>query len=243
MKLKLLCAVILFSSLDGFSQTEKIVKGKVMFLDYSVSNTEIINTNSKEITTSDAEGNFSIAVKLNDWLVFVAKNYELKRLYVTPLTYGKEDLIISLTLKPEELAEVTIFNTASTKASIMKQLKYQNLGAYDLDKLPSAVKAVDFSDSPIANGVDFVQIGNMVAGLFSNGKEKEKIPEDKFITLAQSMIDKKYFLENLKLKEDEINLFLQYCEADPRSKTAIKDKNILSIMDFLNFKNEEFKKF
>ena len=56
------------------------------------------------------------------------------------------------------------------------------------------------------------------------------------------MIDQKFYLENLKLKEDEIDLFIQFCETDPKSNQVIKDNNILSMMDFLTIKNKEFKK-
>lgn len=245
MNAKLFCAIILFTSLDSFSQTEKTTKGKVKFEEFALQNVEIINSNSKKVTLSDAEGNFSIDVKLNDIIVFVAKNYELKKLYITPLTFGKEDIIISLNLKPEELAEVSIFNTTTIKADVMKQWKYQNFGQYNLDKLPSSIKAVDYSDSPIPNGVDFIQIGSMVANLFSNGKEKqkEKIPQNNFKALVEVLVNHQYYLKTLNLEEDEINLFLQYCEADPRSQQVIKDKNILAIMDFLTLKNLDFKKF
>ena len=74
MKIKLRYTLIAFISLQlGYSQTEKIINGKVMFENFTVSNVEVINSNSKTITTTDAEGNFSIETKLNDILVFVTK--------------------------------------------------------------------------------------------------------------------------------------------------------------------------
>jgi hypothetical protein len=48
-------------------------------------------------------------------------------------------------------------------------------------------------------------------------------------------------LKLLKLKANEIELFLQFCEADPKSKTIAANYNTLSYDGFCS-KNTEFKK-
>jgi hypothetical protein len=48
---------------------------------------------------------------------------------------------------------------------------------------------------------------------------------------------KKFYLETLKLKANEIELFLQFCEADPKSKTIAANDNTLSTMDFVRQKH------
>ena len=215
-----------------------------MFDNFMVSNVEVINSNSKIITVTDAEGNFSIATKLNDVLVFVTKSYQLKSVKITPYIFEIGRLNLVLNLKPEELAEVTIVNKASLKLSNDKKWEQQKLDQYKLEKIPKGAQSVNFTDSPIPNGPDLKRIGGMIASLFTKEKEepKEKLPEIKFKVLAESLIDPQYYIDILKLKEDEIDLFLQFCEADPKSYQVIKDQNPLSMMDFLNIKNEEFKK-
>ena len=149
-------------------------------------------------------------------------------------------------LKPEALTEVTIYNQPSVKLSADKKWEQQKLNQYKLEKvpIPASVNTADFSKNPIPYGPDLIRIGGMIAGLFSKEKEKpkEKLPEIQFKTLAQSLVKQQYYLDNLKLKEDEIDIFLQFCEADPKSYQVIKDNNILSMMDFLNQKNVKFKK-
>ena len=51
------------------------------------------------------------------------------------------------------------------------------------------------------------------------------------------------FNEALKLKEDEIGLFLIYCENDPKSKALLKPEAEFELIEFLVVKNEEFKRF
>jgi hypothetical protein len=84
----------------------------------------------------------------------------------------------------------------------------------------------------------------MVLGLFIKEKEPEKeaLPEIEFATLAKNTCDQKFYLEKLKLKPEEIDLFLQFCDADPKSKKLIENTNVLSMMDFLSAKNIEFQK-
>ena len=89
-----------------------------------------------------------------------------------------------------------------------------------------------------------VAIGKKILDLFRKEKEPEKevLPEIEFATLAKNTCDQKFFTYNLKLKPDEIDLFLQFCDTDQKSKVLIEDHNVLSMMDFLSAKNIEFQK-
>ena len=44
------------------------------------------------------------------------------------------------------------------------------------------------------------------------------------------------------LKPEGVALFLEFCDADPKSKNILDNNNPLSLMDFILTKNEEFKK-
>jgi uncharacterized protein YueI len=85
----------------------------------------------------------------------------------------------------------------------------------------------------------------MILGLFI--KEKEEVsqikPQIEFKQLAKSTCDEKFYLQTLKLKPEEIDLFIQFCDADPKSKMLISSSNELNMMDFLIIKNIEFQKF
>jgi peptidase E len=89
-----------------------------------------------------------------------------------------------------------------------------------------------------------MRIGDMIFGLFTKEKEevKKTVPKIEFIALAKNTCDQKFYLETLKLKLEQIELFLQFCEADPKSKALIENHNVLSMMDFLSAKNIEFQR-
>ena len=89
-------------------------------------------------------------------------------------------------------------------------------------------------DGSIENGMTFVK------RLFIS-KNKHQ-PEVEFATLAKNTCDQRFYIETLKLKPEEINLFLQFCDADPKSKSLIEYHNVLTMMEFLLAKNIEFQK-
>ena len=51
-----------------------------------------------------------------------------------------------------------------------------------------------------------------------------------------------FFTNTLNLKEDEIGLFLIFCENDSKSKTLLKPESKIDLIDFLLTKNKEFNK-
>lgn len=241
MKIKLLSTFVLFSSQISFSQT---ISGKIVFNNYTIPNVEIINSNSRTLCISDANGNFSITAKMNDTLLFIAKNYELKKIIVNPFITNDKNLIIELTLKAEELKEVVITKIPSIKLSKDAKYEQEKLAQYALEKAANRPKVIGVNMGTIDNGIDFIAVGSLLGGLFK--KEKEPVKKEKniipFKDLAKTSCDQNYFLETLKLKPDEIELFLEFCDADPNSKNIATSNNILVTMDFLFKKNLEFKK-
>ncbi len=241
MKEKLLSLFLFFTFPFIFSQT---IKGKIVFNNYTIPNVEVINSNSKTLTVSDANGRFSIAAKMNDILVFVAKDYEFKRIVINPSILKDKDLNIELVLKAEELKEVVITKMPSIKLSSDANYEQEILDQYGLEKSTYAPKVIGVNMGTIENGIDFMRIGGMIAGLFKKEKEpkKQTAPMKEFKDLASERLDKRFYLENLKLKEDEIALFLDFCDADPKAKETTKNFNVLGLMDFLLEKNIAFKK-
>lgn len=241
MKTKLLSTLILFTSQISFSQT---IKGKVVFNNFTIPKIEVINVNSKTLTVSDANGNFSITAKMNDTLVFIAKNYELKKITINPLIINDKNLIIELVLKVEELKEIIITKIPSIKLSSDSKYEQEKLDQYALEKAAYAPKVIGVNMGTIENGIDFIRIGGMIGKLFK--KEKESVKKEKkivpFKDLAKTSCKQNYFLETLKLKPDEIELFLEFCDADSKSKTTAESNNILITMDFLLEKSIAFKK-
>jgi hypothetical protein len=86
--------------------------------------------------------------------------------------------------------------------------------------------------------MDLMRIGGMILGLFKRKRRSQKCSNRLFHGIKNSC-NQKFYLETLKLKANEIELFLQFCEADPNQK-QLQQTNTLSTMDFVR-QNTEFK--
>ncbi|RDI52299.1 hypothetical protein IQ02_02205 [Flavobacterium glaciei] len=244
MKTKLLAFLLFGFYQSGFSQVTERIQGQVVF-DKTVANkVEVINATSKNVALTDTEGKFTITVEAKDQLVFVAKNHEIKELKVTAAILKQGFISMTLVAKVEELKEVVVQNTPSIKLSKDAKWEQAKLDQYTLEKNASSLKNPGVYNGSIENGMDLMRIGGMLLKLFIKEKEvvKKSPPQIEFKQLARSSCDEKFYLQTLKLKPEEISLFLQFCDADPKSKTLQENSNILSMMDFLSIKNIEFKK-
>ncbi|UQD55884.1 hypothetical protein [Flavobacterium sp. K5-23] len=244
MKVKLLSTILLFTCHFGFSQTEKPLNGTVLFENLAVSGIEVVNVNTKKTTLSDSNGNFTILAKTKDELVFVSKIYEIKKIILEQDKINRNNFSVSLTKKPEELEEIIITKMPSIQLGTDKKHETRKLDQYALEKAASSLKVQGVYTGTIENGMDLMRIGGMILDLFQKEKEPaiKAIPEIEFKTLAATSCDQKFYVEKLKLKPEEIELFIDFCDADPTSKSLSKNTNVLAVMDFLFAKNVEFKK-
>lgn len=243
MKVNLLVVLFLYFSHFSFSQKEEMLNGKVFNQNLPLKGVDVINYTTKEQTKTDPFGHFSIVAKTNDILVFISKEFDVKKIIVNQKFFDEKAFDVYLSLKPEELREVVITNKESIQLS--KDIEYERgkTSQVKLDRAANTSKTGVY-DGTIENGADLLQIGSMILGLFIKEKEppKEKGPEIEFATLAKNTCNQKFYLETLKLKPEEIDLFLQFCNEDPIAKKVSIEKNVLSMMDFLTIKNIEFQK-
>lgn len=239
-QIKFVVFFLFFSIQISFSQSETFYKGKILCNNFPIENVEIINLNSEKSAFSNPAGEFSIVAKSEDILVFASKLYEVKRITVQPENLNNLIQIISLIKKPEELKEV-----------IVTKMKWQHVGSdknasnqIALDKMQSQIKNPFIYDGSITNGPDLIKIGRLIIDLFKKDKTETKniIPEIQFYELAKNKNYQEYYSKSLNLKPEEIELFLQFCDADPKSKIVAQNNNSLEMMDFLFAKNLEFKK-
>jgi len=224
----------------GFSQTEKLIQGKVLCDDFPLQGIEVINLVSEKTTITDIYGGFSILAKAGDMLVFVSKNYDYKRLYLDQALIDKSSVVISLIRKPEQLEEVVVTKVSFPHIGFNQE--YADNSA--LKKEANRPKVLGVYDGTLVNSPDFIRIAGMILSLFKKEKDVSKKDVSKIIfkDLATTTYDDYFFNKTLQLKPEEIALFLEFCDADPKSKIVLENANALSLMDFLFTKNVEFKK-
>ena len=229
MKSKVLIIAFLFLFQYSFSQTEKLLQGKVLSGEFPVEGVEIVNLVNEKTATTDTNGRFSISAKAEDMLVFVSKKYDYKRLFLDKAFLDKNNCIILLTRKPEQLEEVVITKISFPKIKFDKNIASQ----LNIEKSRDHPKPFGVYDGTIENGL--AMYINLPFG-------QKKIHQIEFKELAKTNYEKTFYLDTLKLKPEEVALFIEFCDADPRSKIIVENVNSLSLMDFLLAKNIEFKR-
>ncbi len=245
MNVKLLLVVSLFVFQFGFSQTGKLLNGVVSSDNFLLYNVDVINKTSKQFTRTNQNGEFEIVAHENDSLFFYSKDFYLKIMLVSPNQIEKNSLEVILLKKPEELQEVVISKTQSLILSKDKKYEQSKLDQYATEKFDNTEGPQTMRNGTFVHGLNFVTIGKKLLELFSKDKEtkKETVTEIDFVTLAKSTCDAQFFTKNLKLKPEEIDLFLQFCALDLKAKKLKENANVLSMMDFLYVKNAEFQRF
>jgi hypothetical protein len=93
-------------------------------------------------------------------------------------------------------------------------------------------------------GVDFVRIyKDILKILRKNNPEKVDFYKDtSFSELALERVNYAFFANTLKLKDDEIKLFLVFCENDTKSRSLMAPSEEFQLIDFLVSKNKEYKR-
>lgn len=225
----------------SFSQTSKIIHGKVSYQDSYQKNVDVINFTTKTITQTNTLGEFNIEAKVNDVLIFMSEDFADQKLKLTATDFEKTTLIVKLAEKPIPLEEVEI---QQIKALKLQTVGYNNIKMAKIEKDAAKPKVKDVYTGEIENGVDFVQLGKWVGKLFKsknpkNKKAQETIP---FKEYAVTNFNPSFFSKTLKLKPEETNRFLAYCETDPASKTIVEKNDELAVLEFLLTKKTEFDK-
>jgi len=239
MKNILFVILFLFLFQFSFSQTEKLIQGRVLCDDFPVQGIEIVNLVTEKTTTTDTNGRFSILAKVEDMLVFISEKYDYKRLFLDKEFLDKNNFTILLTRKPEQLEEVVV-----TKVSLNSQGFFSQEVADEIKLEKGKYRNRTIYDGTIENGADLKRIGGMILDLFIKKREdnKESISIIGFKELTKTNYPETFFTDTLKLKPEEVALFLEFCDADPKSKIVLENVNSLNLMDFLFEKNIEFKK-
>ncbi|OIV42790.1 hypothetical protein [Flavobacterium johnsoniae] len=233
MKVKLLTTISFFTYQLSISQTEKLLNGKVLSQNVPLNKVEVINKTAKTSTRTNELGEFSILVKERDSLLFFSKDYFFKRLKISQENIDQNNISVNMILKPEELDEIVITN-----------IKLPHVGAADENSTVISKPALSnpgVYTGGITNGADLLAIFSLFMKKDKKAK-KIKSKELDFKKLAEATVPMDFFTNDLKLKPEEKDLFLQFCDADPKAEILVQQKNLLYTMDFLYAKNREFKK-
>lgn len=239
--MKQMLLFILLFPVFAFAQSEKLLHGKVLYGQIALTGIDIVNLNSRKSTTTNKDGEFSIVAKVKDTLFIISKEYSDRRIALLQELFDQENLVLYLEKKPIALEDVEILK----KSSLKIEVKQSDIDAIKLAKQANTLKVVNVYDGTIENGIDFARMFKGLVNLLKN-KDKEKqekpLPPIPFKAYLALNFDSVFYTEKLKIKPEEIDLFIAFCETDPKAKTISEHQDVLETLGFLLDKNEEFKK-
>ena len=236
--------LLLFCQLS-YSQNEnrKSLHGQFINESAFVDNGYVFNINSKTRTFISDQGFFDILAKAKDTLLVSSPSFKSKRIVIQDKDFLKPLFVVNLEIQTTLLNEVIVKRKAEIKPITGNSQGIVDLKFFD-DAKSSPINRTMPSDGSIENGMDIVRIFKMVSKLFKNDSSQKTDLNSNvdFSDVVSRGIDKYFFIHTLKLKNEEIGLFLDYCENDSKSKTLLKQEDEFLLIDFLITKNKEFKR-
>lgn len=224
--------------------TPKTVYGKVVNDSVAIQSGLVFNLNAKSGVVIDTNGFFSILAKVNDTLVFSSLGFKSKKVVVSKSDIASSFFRVKLNAVANQLLAVVVYAKNGPHPEFGNTQSIVDTQYYD-DKQSSAKNILMMpTGTGDPNAMDCIRVYNMIfKNLFRNNPDKADLVSDVgFTTVAMQSVSYSFFTDKLKLKDDQVGLFLLFCENDPKSKTFVNTTSKeFEIIDFLISKNSEFK--
>lgn len=239
--------VLLFLSLIGqlsFGQiaTNRVLKGQVRNDLAPIENVIVFDVNSKTGTVVNQYGYFTLMAKVQDTLVFSSLTFKSKKVVLKEEDFINQVLVVKLEIFTNELSEVLILAKKELNPLKGSTQRYVDMKFFDDEKSSPKNKTM-LPINDLTNGTDFVRIYKDILKVLrkNNPKKTDFYNDTSFSELALASINYSFFSTTLALKDDEIKLFLVFCENDPKSRELMSPNDQFKLIDFLISKNKEYK--
>lgn len=245
MKNKIAILVLFLCCQVGFSQvlTRKTMHGKVVNDSITIESGLVFNVNAKTGTTIDQKGHFSILVKVKDTLVFTSLGFKTKKIVLSQNDITSSFFKVKLPAIANELTEVVVRAKKGSPPEFGNTQKIVDTQYYGDKNSSPTNNLMPPTGTGDPNNMDVLRVFNKIfKSISKNNSDNSNLVSDVgFTSAVLQNASYSFFTNDLKLQEDQIELFLLFCENDPKSKTFSQDQQF-EIMDFLINKNQEFKK-
>jgi|694.fasta_scaffold00529_48 hypothetical protein len=258
MKYKYYIFLSFFFSCTVFAQLDarKPLNGRVVSDSVSVEGITIYNKSFKRGAVSSPEGFFTLFAKPKDTLVFSSVQIKPTEIILTENDFKYKLYLIYLEVEVNELDEIIIRPKRYT-GNLAKDAKgmpilnvYESFDSENINKMQFEADALSLPKNPamlsngtIPQGADFVEIFKLIApDIFKKKKKESSAIENRkqFKDLVKSTYSAYFFADILKLKPDDIDRFIIFCEDDPKLKPILKESNEFLLTEFLIQKRKTF---
>lgn len=243
--MKLVLTLVLVIFIQGVSAQNTTVFGRVEG-NAGVENVHITNSSQNKNTTTNAEGDFSIEVKVGDVLKISSIQYEKQEVVVTEHHVSSKELVITLQLKVNALDEVVLKRNKLTgnlmddvnNSTAKRPINFYDVGIPGYTGKPLTQNERRLKDA--TNGVVFYGTGvnlhkllNLITG--RTKKLKKRVHVETNLSIMKGIKSRLFedFLKLHPLKEDVIMDFFYFCLEDVSFESRCKNKSDLEIMTYL----------
>lgn len=240
MRLLLLFILIITFNCKVSAQT---LSGKVYDSKSVVKDMKVLNKTQNILTVTNQDGDFSIEAKVNNTISFQSIFYHPLEV-ILKQSHFDDIIVFEVAEIVSELDEVKI--QSEPKQPVFEEetfnQEFRNLIKEDMKRNPHL-----YMPEEAYYGGNLLALIDLVAKLFKK-KNKYKEPIYKPITYKQmdslfaksSFFNKQLVTENLKISEDKVKLFFDFCSAKGISSELLKDENKMMLLEELVVNSQLF---
>lgn len=231
-----------FFTTFGFSQSEKIISGRIIVKDASPSGVHIINLVNEKEVISNEKGEFKILAKIDDLLVFSSLTLDYQRKIIEIEDYNAGIITMEMTSRINQLEEVEVKNYSYLNAVNLGILSKKAKVYTPAERKLRAASSLNFNPlTKMAVGLD--PILNAISGRTKQLKKELQIERKEFAILKiADLFPQEYFVKQLKIPKDYIKGFQYYCVEKKDFIILIKSQNKSLIAFKLSELSVEYKK-
>lgn len=197
-----------------FAQAEKLIYGRIICDNKTISEIQITNLVNEKSAVSDINGNFSILSKAEDMLVFTSNNYDYKRKFLEQADFDSNNLVIVLTKKAEQLDEVVVSKVKSNPFD--EGIYDKNIKTYT----PAERRLQEAKSGMIAPLI------NLISGRTESLKKQLQVERnEKNLSKISYLYEDDYYIKKLKINPNLIKAFQYFIVDDKKLVSHLKSKN------------------
>lgn len=207
------------------SQTDSIIKGKIIVETNDNEGINIVNISNKTNTISGNGGYFKIKAKVNDTIMFSAIHLVAEKHVVTKKDFGKDLLFIKLEIYTRHIKEIMVTNA-------------DDLNAESLGLVPKGQKKYTPAERRLKTAGDFDgQFGlntafgldplfNAISGRTKQLKAELEVERKEFLqTKINTNFDSEFITNQLHIPAEYVEGYIFYIVEDSELRQAVKAKN------------------
>lgn len=221
-----------------FGQERKPIKGQLLYKNTKVVAANVVNNTAQTNTITDSDGMFEIEVAVGDEIIFSSVQYQIRAVKVTPEIIQKNRMVVSVEENIRELREVVVTTEDVERFLDLKEEEFKGFD-YERDKSSKLVNRA-VRDQVLTNGLDFVNIGKLLAKAFAGKTQEEKL-RMKPSEVLPLVFEDRFFIKDLQLKKEEVIGFLEYVDGQMKTAALLKKEKQFQLIDYLINMSKEYK--